>query len=142
MKRFLLTHIILLICCCSSFGQQKEIIKVAAAAEILRMAMINADSTALSNITTDSLSYGHSGGKIESKAEFINKIISGRSDFVSIDISEQTIRIIGRTAIIRHNFNAVTNDGGKPGTVKLSVLQVWVKEKYHWKLAARQAVKL
>ena len=38
-------------------------------------------------------------------------------------------------------FNATTNDGGKPGTVKLKVLLIFQKENGAWKLLARQAVK-
>jgi ketosteroid isomerase-like protein len=78
---------------------------------------------------------------VEGKAEFVEKIASGKSDFVTIDISEQTIDIIGKTAVVRHMFNATTNDGGKPGTVKLKVLLIFQKENGAWKLLARQAVK-
>ena len=62
-------------------------------------------------------------------------------DFVTIDITDQTIDIVGKTAIVRHQFNATTNDGGKPGIVKLKVLLIFQKENGVWKLLARQAVK-
>jgi Domain of unknown function (DUF4440) len=69
-------------------------------------------------------------------------LVSGASDFVTIDLSEQTIKVTGSTAIVRHVLSATTNDGGKAGTVKIAVLLVWIKEKKEWKLLARQAVKI
>jgi ketosteroid isomerase-like protein len=78
---------------------------------------------------------------VEGKAEFVEKIASGKSNFVTINITEQSIDIVGKTAIVRHMFDATTNDGGKPGIVKLKILLIFQKEGGSWKLLARQAVK-
>jgi ketosteroid isomerase-like protein len=126
----------------SSVAQDKEEKAVTAAVEALRKAMIDPDKTILSNLTADDLSYGHSGGQLQTKAEFIETLVSGKSDFVTIDLTEQSVKVVDRTAIVRHHLSATTNDGGKPGSVKLSILLVWVKQKGGWKLLARQAVKL
>ena len=116
--------------------------KVSEAVESLRNAMINADKNALENLVADKLSYGHSGGAVDDKKTFVEKIVSGQSDFVTIDLSEQTISISGNTAIIRHILKAKTNDGGKPGEVNLRILLIWQKQNGGWKLLARQAVKI
>ena len=39
---------------------------------------------------------------IEDKNEFVEKLVSGKSDFVTIDLTEQTISISDKTAIVRH----------------------------------------
>jgi ketosteroid isomerase-like protein len=122
-------------------AQSKQEVAVQDAVKQLTAAMISGERTELEAVVSDHLSYGHSGGHVEGKAEFVEKIASGKSDFVTIDIAEQTIDIIGKTAVVRHTFNATTNDGGKPGTVKLKVLLVFQKENGAWKLLARQAVK-
>jgi ketosteroid isomerase-like protein len=122
-------------------AQSKNEVAVQDAVKKLTAAMISGEKTELEAAASDHLSYGHSGGHVEGKAEFVEKIASGKSDFVTIDISEQTIDIVGKTAVVRHTFNATTNDGGKPGTVKLKVLLVFQKESGAWKLLARQAVK-
>jgi ketosteroid isomerase-like protein len=119
--------------------QEKEII---AATEQLKKAMISGERAALENIASDKLSYGHSGGLVENKAEFVEHIASGKSDFVTIDLSEQTITIEDRVAVVRHLLNATTNDNNTPGTAKIKVLLVWKKEKDNWTLLARQAVKV
>ncbi len=122
-------------------AQSKKEVGVQDAVKQLTAAMISGEKTELEAVASDHLSYGHSGGHVEGKTEFVEKIASGKSDFVTIDITEQTIDIIGKTAVVRHMFNATTNDGGKPGTVKLKVLLIFQKENGAWKLLARQAVK-
>ena len=122
-------------------AQSKKEIAVQAAVNKLSAAMISGDRSELEAIASVHLSYGHSGGHVEGKSEFVEKIASGKSDFVTIDISEQTIDIVGKTAIVRHLLNATTNDGGKAGVVKLKVLLIFQKEGGAWKMLARQAVK-
>lgn len=123
------------------FAQSKQINAVANASEQLRIAMINADSVVLNTLVDTKLSYGHSGGAIDDKNIFIQKLVSGKSDFVTIDIAEQTIAVSKKIAIIRHLLNATTNDSGKAGEVHLKVMQVWQKKNGKWKLLARQAIK-
>ena len=124
-----------------SNAQSKHSLAVAAAVEKLRVAMIDGNKTSLEGLVTNDLSYGHSGGHIDDKKEFVEKLSSGKSDFVTIDLSGQSISISGKTAIVRHKLDATTNDGGKPGEVHLLVMLVWQKQGGQWKLLARQAVK-
>ncbi|MDM0113411.1 nuclear transport factor 2 family protein [Variovorax sp. J22R133] len=114
---------------------------VAAAAEKLRLAMIDPSPAALGALVADDLSYGHSGGKVDTKTSFIADLMSGASDFVTIAITEQTIKVVGNAAIVRHTLTADTNDAGKPGKVSIKILGVWQKQGGDWKLLARQAVR-
>jgi ketosteroid isomerase-like protein len=141
-KRFLFTTATFLFLSFIAPAQTKNENKVAEAVEQLRKAMIDGNKTDLENLVSDKLSYGHSGGHIDDKKEFVEKIASGKSDFVTIDLTEQTISISGKTAIVRHILSAKTNDDGKPGDVHLRVMLVWQKQSGKWKLLARQAVKM
>jgi len=125
-----------------AMAQNKEEAAVSAAVENLKKAMIDGDKAGLTNITADQLSYGHSSGKVEDKATFVDNIVSGKSDFVTIELTNQTIAVSGDAAIVRHTLSATTNDGGNPGSVKLNILLIWQKQKGQWKLLARQAVKI
>jgi Domain of unknown function (DUF4440) len=125
-----------------ALAQSKDEIDVAQAVATLKQAMIDADKTVLEKIVANELSYGHSGGSVEDKAMFIESLTSGKSDFVTIDLSEQTIKIVGKTALVRHKLSAETNNRGVAGSVKLAILLVWQKQGGSWKLLARQAVKL
>lgn len=128
----------------SSSSNSTAIKEVTDAVEQLRNAMISADGAGLDQLASDELSYGHSGGQMQNKQEFISSFTSGESVFINIEISNQTVRIIGNTAIVRHVLSAATNDKGKgAGSVNISILLVWIKnDEQAWQLAARQAVKV
>ncbi len=123
-------------------AQTKAEREVAKTVEKLRLAMISGNRAELEQVASDKLSYGHSGGKIEDKTAFVEAIAGGSSDFVTINLTNQTIVVEGKTAIVRHVLDADTNDGGKPGHVHLAILLVFAKENGGWKMIARQAVKL
>lgn len=136
---------ILFACCMMAtitFAQSRDEKTIASQVEILRKAMIDADKTTLEKLSDEKLSYGHSGGKIEDKTAFIGNLVSGKSDFVTMDLTDQTISVTGNTAIVRHTLTADINDNGVAGHVKLYVLLVWSKAGGQWKLFARQAVKV
>lgn len=124
-------------------GQKKDDTQaVTDAAEKLRSAMISGERSALESLIVPELTYGHSGGHIDDAKEFVEKLVSKKSDFLTIDITDQNVSIVGNTAIVRHHFYAKTADLGKaPGDVTLDILLVWAKVKKDWKLLARQAVK-
>lgn len=126
----------------SASAQKKELENVKFALEVFRLALLSGNRAELMQITTPELSYGHSSGLVENQLEFVEKLASGKSDFVKIDISNETISLYKSTAIVRHELTAETNDGGTPGTVKLKVLLVLVETKQGWQLAARQASRL
>jgi ketosteroid isomerase-like protein len=115
--------------------------EVAAAVENLRVAMSRpANAKALDELVMNELSYGHSHGAVQDKSQFIADLTNGSSDFVSITLSDQTIKVVQDVAIVRHTLDAVTNDFGKPGTVSMKILLIWKKSDGHWRLLARQAV--
>lgn len=124
-----------------SQAQTKEEKQVAAAVDALRAALLSGDRSQLAAIAAPRLSYGHSNGLIEDKAAFIENLASGTSDFVTMDLTEQTIRVEGDVALVRHKLAAQTNNGGVPGSVKLGVLLVFKKQQGKWLLLARQAFK-
>lgn len=141
-KNLFISIAVLLMACLTTAAQSKQEKAVADAVEQLRKAMVDADSLMLDKLTAEQLSYGHSSGHIDDKATFIQKIVSGKSDFVSMELPDQIISVSKNIAIVRHKLNAVTNDNGKPGEVHLAILLVWQKLHGEWKLLARQAVKL
>ncbi|MBS7809573.1 nuclear transport factor 2 family protein [Roseococcus pinisoli] len=112
---------------------------VAHAVESLTRAMLNPDRAALDALAHDALSYGHSAGRIETKAQFVDNLVSRSNPFGEINISDQTIAIVGDQAIVRHNFTGNTTGGGRVTPVRIGILQVWTKQGSNWRLLARQA---
>ena len=141
MKHFFLSTLLLFMVGIVGYGQQNETAEVKQAVAQLNKAMIDANEAALYKMTYSGLSYGHSSGVMQDQKEFVEGITSGRSDFITIDLSEQKIEVVGNTATVRHILSAKTFDNKVPGHVRLQILLVWVKQDGEWKLLARQAVK-
>jgi hypothetical protein len=126
-----------------SLAQTTDEKAVEAAVEKLRKAMIAADKTTLESLTANELSYGHSSGLVENKAEFVNQFVTKSTVFLdNLTFSNQTIRIAGNNAIVRHRLTSDTNNNNVPGKVDLIILMVWQKQNGNWKLLARQAAKI
>jgi len=116
--------------------------KVEASVEAFRKAMIDADKSALENLITKELSYGHSSGVVESKPQLLEVIVNGKNDYVTMDLSNQTISIVDNIALVRHTMVAEILIEDAVNTLKLGVLLVWQKKENKWQLLARQAYKL
>jgi ketosteroid isomerase-like protein len=142
MKQIFIAFVLLVAATAPVAAQEMGDPTLVAAVEAFRKALIDPTKAALDKLTMDELSYGHSSGLVQDKSAFEEALLSGASDFVSIDLSDQTMKIVGNTAWVRLSLSGVTNDGGKPGETHLSVLLVWMKQKGQWRLLARQAVKV
>jgi ketosteroid isomerase-like protein len=143
MKKIFSVSILFLLFSTANFAQSKAEKSVAEAVENFRKLMVDPNKAAMESMICTELTYGHSSGKVENKAECIEALVSGKSDFLKINLSEQTIQVVGKTAIVRHILNADSHDAGKdPSTVKLKIMTVWQKQGGKWKLLARQAVKI
>jgi len=107
----------------------------------LTTAMLAADQAKLAALVAEQLSYGHSGGVIQSKAEFVDVIASKKTVYKSINLTDVKVSVVGNDAIVRHTWDSVSESGGKSNTSHIGVLQVWAKQDGKWKLLARQAFK-
>jgi ketosteroid isomerase-like protein len=120
-------------------AQSRDETLVASAVEKMRAAMISGNKADLESVLSGDLTYAHSSGKIESKADFVEAISTKKSNFLTIALTKQSISITGDIAIVSHQLNATTNDGGKPAAPHLNIVLVWKKSKGDWKLIARRA---
>lgn len=124
-------------------AQGSDAAAVADAVAALTKAMLAADKAKLEALTADQLSYGHSSGKVEDKATFVDVVASKKSVYKSIELSKQTIVVAGNDAIVRHAWESESGTGdGKWNVSKIGVLQVWQKQPSGWRLLARQAFKV
>jgi hypothetical protein len=142
MKSFILYFVFANFLALPIYAQSPQEYDVAEAVESLRKEMLDGDREALERLSAEELSYGHSSGLIEDKAAFVEALASGKSDFLSINLSNQVIKVVGNTAIVRHNLNGEVADGGKQSKVNIGILLTWINSDGQWKLLARQAFKL
>ena len=111
---------------------------VAQAIEALRKAVLGQEKTQLEALCAEQLSYGHSDGRVENKAQFINGVMTRKAIVKLLAQSELKIAIVGNNAIARHIATIESETDGKPNSTKISILQVWQKQGGNWKLLARQ----
>ena len=125
-----------------ALAEGPDVAAVEAAVSNLTKAMLAADRTKLESLVVEQLSYGHSGGVVQDKKDFVGVIADKKTVYKSIELSKQTVVVVGNNAIVRHAWESESGPGdGKWNVSKIGVLQVWQKQGADWKLLARQAFK-
>ena len=123
----------------TALAQGGDAAAVAAAVEALTKAMLAGDRAGMMAVTHERLSYGHSAGRIENRQQFIDPLANKTSVFRSLNVSDQTIDVVGDDAIVRHVLRGESESNGRVNPVNIGILQVWKKQPDGWKLLARQA---
>lgn len=127
----------------SSCGQTIDLdAEVETTVDALYKAMVDKDEATLKNLTADKLTYGHSSGTLEDKAQFIDAVMNGSFDYISITPEEQIIIISDDVALVRHIFVTNALNDGEPTDVRIGNLMTFQKQNGKWKLLGRQAYKL
>ena len=122
-----------------ALAQSADDAALAAAIETLREGLFAADKAKLEAVTADNMSYGHSAGRIENKAEFVAAVLARKAVVKSLQFTEPKQAITGNSAIARHFYESESEEAGKTSKIKIGVLQVWQKTDGKGKLYARQA---
>ena len=115
---------------------------VLAALEAYKQAAIHKDKAAFDKIYHSDLTYGHSSGLQESKAEATKHMLESKVAYVGLDFADNAVRIYGNTALVT-NKTTIHEKGedGKMQDVKLVVLYTFLKGPQGWQMVARQATR-
>ena len=124
--------------CCN--GQTDEE-KLTTTLKEFHQAMINKNTASINQQTDKALSYGHSNGWVETKAEMIKDIETGYIVYHSYKEDSISILMNGNMANARFVADVSATLKGATTTFHLKVLEVWVKKGKRWMLFGRQAVK-
>src|SRR5258706_6885484 len=92
--------------------------------DVLHKAMVAVDKAQLENLTWPELNYGHSAGRIENKAQFVEALVTKKSILSKIELSKMTTQLVGDLAIVRAHMSGISESGGKPAPVGNRVLMV------------------
>ncbi len=106
----------------------------------LKNALIAKDSVTLNDLLASDVTYGHTSGLIQTKAQLIRSVMSKEQDYKNIVPSDLKIRIYDNTAVVTMNSTVNMIYQGKPLDMLMYITLVWVK-KDKWQLVARQSVK-
>ena len=126
----------------ASVAQSKEE-KVWQRVEALTKAIFETkDSLALLDLVSEHVTYGHSNANVEDKKTMVEKAMANKTTYRDRAFERISIRVDGNTAVVRHNFRAISMENGKESPLELGIMQVWKKEGKKWRIWARQAVKI
>ena len=112
------------------------------AVEEMRTAYLNKDQAKLEALTLPQLTYSHSDGRIEDRAQFIKGVMDRKATVKSLEYPELTVAVAGDTAIVRHLWVSESELEGKTTNTKIGVMQVYKKQDGGWKLLARSSYRL
>ena len=115
---------------------------VAQSVETLRKALLEGDRAKLEQVSSAQISYGHSDGRVETKEQFINAVMTRKQVVKSLAFPELKVAVVGNAAIARHIYLAESELDGKTTNTRIGALQVWQKQDGGWKLLARQGFRL
>ncbi|HEY2931346.1 MAG TPA: nuclear transport factor 2 family protein [Acidobacteriota bacterium] len=104
--------------------------------------MTRADIAALEKLLGDDLTYVHSSGRLETKAEFLQSLRSGKLRYKSIDIKELQVRPYGNTAVLTGRCQVEINSNGEDLSFEIRYTDIWVKRQSTWQMVAWQATRL
>ena len=120
----------------SAAGAEEEVL---AALNTWKQATINKDVALLSKVLHPDVTYTHSSGLEQTKAE--NLKAAATSKTTAIDLSHTTVRVFGNTAIVKTDADLTSSSAGGPSTSHLILLHVFVRTPEGWQMIARQATK-
>jgi len=112
---------------------------VLAAMDAFKTATINRDGAALKKLLADDLTYTHSAGQEQTKAQYIESIVSGKSVVEALVFTGTTVRTYGNFALVK---GRVDLSHSKTNVVHMNILHVWRHGPQGWQLVARQATRL
>jgi hypothetical protein len=115
---------------------------VAARMEELGRAIVAVDKARLEGLAWPEVSYGHSGGRIENPAQYVDALVSKKSIITRNEFSKVSTTFVGDLALVRGHMFLMVESTGKPVPTDLEFLMVWQKRHGEWKLLARQAYKI
>lgn len=117
--------------------------KAVLAAHEQRLALtIAADVKGLQALMTDDLTYTHSNGVVETKAEFLDGLKNGKYLYREITPRDRRVRLHGDSAIVSGPAHVVIEPGGKRTEIDLYFSEVYVKEGGAWRMALWQSTRL
>lgn len=119
---------------------QSSFLKEAAAK--LDKALIAKDTVVLKQLLHKDVTYGHSNGWVQAKADIIKDFVSGKLSYNKIDSKDAKWIAVNNVATVRNTSDINFELDGKPGVLHLHVVQVWLKTNKGWQLLTRQSTKI
>jgi ketosteroid isomerase-like protein len=116
-------------------GQADDDVRAVLAAEDRRYrAMEQADLTVLDALCADDLSYAHSSGARDTKAQYLAKLRAGYYVYHRIQHPVERVAVLGDTAVVVGRMTADLDVDGTAKTIDNLALAVWTRASGSWQL--------
>jgi ketosteroid isomerase-like protein len=100
------------------------------------------DLDALDAMLTDDMNYTHSSSAVDSKAQFLDSLRSGKVRYISIEPEERTVRVYGDTAVVQGVAHLLVKVPDRDIDVRLRFTEMYVKQDGDWKMALWHSTKV
>lgn len=105
-------------------------------------AVLGKDKATLEKLMSESILYSHSNGNLDTRAIFVNNVMTENPKYEGFDYGDQKIVIYGNTAIVRGKITVKDLLSGQRRTLELNAMQIWLKGSQGWTMVARQSTRL
>jgi hypothetical protein len=127
----------------ASFAKDAERSAALRSAELTRFqAQVDADAKTLGGLLDEGLEYTHSNGDEDTKASFIDSLVTGKRDYVSTKASIESVRIFGDVGVIRGKALVTVADNGQSKDLSLGYTDIWLWKDGRWQMTAWRSVRL
>jgi Domain of unknown function (DUF4440) len=83
---------------------------------------------------TDDLTFMHANAAVETKAEFLDALKTGRYKYQSLTDEERRVRVHGDTGIVSGTCRILVTASGKDIDIRVAFTELWVKERGAWRM--------
>lgn len=106
-------------------------------------AMMQPTAEALGAIFSDELHYAHSSGALDTKASFIEALVSGKTKYLAMDSVERQFTFPAPgIALMSGRADIKVSSAKGEASLKLAYLAVWREEGGQWRFLAWQSCRL
>ena len=105
-------------------------------------AMLKADAAALEKLLADELSYTHSNASVQDKKAFIDDIKTGKIKYLTVDATDQKVRVFGNMAIVTGGASVHVIQNGNDLTFKIRYTNAHINRSGAWQMVAWQSTRV
>ena len=104
-------------------------------------ALVKADVDALDRLYADDLVYVHSGGNVETKAQFLDRMRKGGLKYQKVELVDPRVRVFGAAAVVNGAFDVSVLVDGQPMNHRVIYTHVYAERNGEWRLVAHQTTR-
>ena len=103
--------------------------------------LVKGDLAALDRLYADDLVYVHSGGNVESKTEFLDRVRKGGLKYQKVELVDPRVRVYGQAAVVNGAFDVSVIVNGQPMNHRVIYTHVYAQQNGEWRLVAHQTTR-